>query len=65
MLGGGRDEAETQRQIKSTKTLPIVPLLQVTNRQVKRTPCVVEMYSPLSLLPPPSLTLSLYSLDSL
>lgn len=37
MLGGGRDEAETQWQIKGTKTLPIVPLLQVTNRQVKRT----------------------------
>lgn len=32
-----RDEAETQRQIKDTKTLAIVPLLRVTNRQVKAT----------------------------
>lgn len=37
MLGAERDEAETQRQIKGTKTLPIVPLLRVTNRRVKAT----------------------------
>lgn len=37
MLGGERDEAETQRQIKGTKTLAIVLLLRVTNRRVKAT----------------------------
>lgn len=35
MPGAERDEAETQRQIKGTKTLAIVPLLRVTNRRVK------------------------------
>lgn len=37
MLSGERDEAETQRQIKGTKTLTIVPLSRVANHQVKAT----------------------------
>lgn len=35
--GDERGEAETQRQIKATKTRAIVPLLRVTNRRVKAT----------------------------
>lgn len=37
VAGDERDEAETQRQIKGTKTPAIVLLLRVTNRQVKAT----------------------------
>lgn len=62
------DEAQTQRQIKATKTLAIVSLSWVTNRRAKATQRGqnVFAFSPLSLLPSlPRPSVSLYSLDSL
>lgn len=57
VAGDERDEAETQRQIKGTKTPAIVLLLRVTNRQVKATQrgwntLASIPFSPPSLLPP-------------
>lgn len=65
--GDERDEAETQRQIKGTKTRAIVPLLWVTNRQVKATQHGWNALASIPFSPPPLpfFLLSLYSLDSL
>lgn len=54
--GDERGEAETQRQIKATKTRAIVPLLRVTNRRVKATQRGWNALAsiPFSAPPPPS-----------
>lgn len=65
VAGDERDEAETQRQIKGTKTPAIVLLLRVTNRQVKATQRGWNTLASIPFSPLPFFLLSLYSLDSL